>query len=144
MLNKITLPNYYKITLYTDDNNKVTTDDDRNIIETDFGPYISFEILNTKDGQFKLRSKEINDSYNYLKFSDDGNLVVNSTFKDASNFEIHVNDHCDNDFDKFTLYSFSINNFKKNNGRKVYVSFLPPFNKFSFLFALVEQTNLKY
>ena len=113
---KIVLPNYHKLVLYTDQDKQITSEEGV-LLPSSFGSYTTFEILNTHDGKFKLRTNEL--EAGYVSCNERG-LYLGSSFVDADQFEVHLN----TTNDTFTLLSTSRN--VKSTGRPVYVSLNPP------------------
>lgn len=116
---KIVLPNFYKLILYTQDNQQITTKDERLLTPSSFGSYLSFEILNTTDGKFKLRTREVEGGV-YVGYSDEGLYLMRSPLE-ADQFEIHLNT-TDNTFALLSSTSTRV----KSTGNVVYVSLNPP------------------
>ncbi|TIA92912.1 hypothetical protein E3P99_00359 [Wallemia hederae] len=117
---KIVLPNFYKLILYTDANELLTTHDGRLLAPSEFGSYLSFEIMNTTDGKFRLRTREI-DGGIYVAYSDEGLYLTHDT---SHQFELHLQTHDST----LALLSCSPNGTSKSRstGSVVYASLNPP------------------
>ncbi|EOR02107.1 hypothetical protein J056_003783 [Wallemia ichthyophaga EXF-994] len=115
---QIVLPNFYKFVLCTEAG--LITNTERLLAPSSFGSYLSFEILNTKDGKFKMRTREV-DGGAFVGYSDSERMYLHKKHAQADEFEIHLNT-IDSTFHLLS----STNGRVKCTGNAVYPSLTPP------------------